>query len=148
FIIGNTIQMIYPGAAGINMNWGTKVLIANNIFDDIDNTGIFCQAAYSIDDLRIVDNMFRSVHNGRAVTVEKLGSSRPSNVSIMNNWCEECSQGIETDGVAGVLRISGNQIRKTTSDNNPGIYVLDAGNSDTLVNHNIIRGYTGTSIDP
>jgi nitrous oxidase accessory protein NosD len=148
FIIGNTIQMTYPGAAGINMNWGTQVLITNNIFDDINNTGIVCRAAHSIEDLRIIANQFRNVHNGRAVTVEKLGTGRPSNVSIMNNWCEECYQGIATDGVVGVLRISSNQIRKTTSDTNPGIYVLDASGSDTLVDHNIIRGYTGTSIDP
>ena len=129
------------------MNWGTKVLIANNIFDEIDNTGILCQAANPIEELRITANEFRKVCNGRAITVEKLGTSRPSNVSIVNNWCEECLQGIETDGVAGVLRISGNQIRKTASDNNPGIYVLDAGSADTLVDNNIIRGYTGTSID-
>jgi hypothetical protein len=148
FIIGNTIQMIYPGAAGINMNWGTKVLIANNIFDGIDNTGIVCQAAHAIEELRIMSNEFRNVRNGRAVTIEQLGTGRPSNVSIMNNWCEECSQGIATDGVVGALRISGNQIHKTTSDNNPGINVLDAGNADTLVDHNIIRGYIGTSIDP
>jgi hypothetical protein len=136
FIIGNTIRM----------NWGTKVLIANNLFDNIDDTGVFCAAAHPVDQIRIINNQFTDIRNSRAITVEKFNGQRPSNVSIMNNWCEECSQGIVTDGVAGVLRISRNQLRRSVNEGKSGIKVLDSDSADTLVDYNIVRGYADLEI--